>query len=58
MPKDITKQHGVNYKLALAKSVCQRLNNKGVCRLPLRRLNSVLRQLLTFNIPEGVRGGE
>ena len=37
----------VNYKLALA---------KGICRLPLRRLNPVLR-LLTFNTPEGVQGG-
>ena len=48
----------VNYKLALAKSVCQQLNNKGVCHLLLRRLNSVLQQLLTFNTPEGVQGGE
>ena len=50
MPKDITKQHGVNYKLALAKSICQPLtNSKGICLLPLQKLNSVLLQLLTFN---------
>ena len=50
MPKDITKQHGVNYKLALAKSVCQPLNNsEGICLLPLQRLSPALLQLLTFN---------
>ena len=32
----------VNYKLALA---------KGICHLPLWRLNPVLQQLLTFNMP-------
>ena len=50
MPKDITKQHGVNYKLALAKSIYQPLTNgKGICLLPLQRLNPVLLRLLTFN---------
>ena len=50
MPKDIIKQHGVNYKLALAKSLFQPLNNsEGICLLPLQRLNPVLLQLLTFN---------
>ena len=60
MPKDITKQHGVNYKMVLAKSICQPLtNSKGICLLPLQKLNSVLLQLLTFNIPlRGVQGGE
>ena len=60
MPKDITKQHGVNYKMALAKSICQPLtNSKGICLLPLQKLNPVLLQLLTFNIPlRGVQGGE
>ena len=54
MPKDITKQHGVNYKLALAKSICQTLTNgKGICLLPLQRLKPVLLQLLTFNIRWG-----
>ena len=32
----------VNYKLALA---------KGICHLPVWRLNPVLQQLLTFNKP-------
>ena len=42
----------VNYKLALAESICQSLNNsKSICHLPLRRLNPVLLQLLTFDIP-------
>ena len=37
--------HLVSYKLALANSICQRLNsNKGICHLP------VLLQLLTFEI--------
>ena len=50
MPKDITKPHGVNYKLALAKSVCQPLNSsEGICLLPLQTLSPVLLQLLTFN---------
>ena len=49
MPKDITNQHVVNYKLALAKSICQQLNNsEGICLLPLQRLNPMLLQLLTF----------
>ena len=39
----------VNYKLALVKSICQLLNNKGICHLPLGRLNPVLLQLLTFS---------
>ena len=42
----------VNYKLALAKSVCQRLKNKGVCHLPLQRLNPGLLQLPTFKYRE------
>ena len=39
----------VNYKLALAKSICQGLNNnnnKAICHLPLWRMNPVLLQLL------------
>ena len=57
MPKDITTQHGVNYKLALAKSICQPLtNSKGICLLPLQKLNSVLLQLLTVDTPEGKSG--
>ena len=43
----------VNYKLALAKSIYQGLNNnnnnRGICHLPLWRMNLVLPQLLTFN---------
>ena len=40
----------VNYKLTLAKSICQWLNNnKGICHRPLWRLNPVLLQLPTFN---------
>ena len=43
----------VNYKLALAKSICQWLkNNKGVCHLPLQRLNPALLQLPTFKYRE------
>ena len=34
-------QEGVNYRLAPA---------KGICHLPLRRLNPVLLQLLTFHM--------
>lgn len=34
-----------NYKLALVKSICQRLNSKGIHHLP------VLLQLLTFDVP-------
>ena len=42
----------VNYKLALAKRICQGLNNnKSICHLPLWRLNPVLLQLLTLNNP-------
>ena len=43
----------VNYKLALAKSICQQLNYnyKGVCHLPLWRLNPVLLQLFDFQHP-------
>ena len=41
----------VNYKLALAKSICQRLGrNKDICYL------LVLLQLLTFELPEGSSG--
>jgi len=44
----------VNYKLVLAKSICQGLNNnKGICHLPLQRRNPVLLQVLTFNTPCG-----
>jgi len=39
-PKELL---AVNCKLALA---------KGICHLPLQRLNPVLLQLLTFNTPE------
>ena len=40
----------VNHKSALAKSICQRLNNNnGICHVPLQRLNPVLLQLRTFN---------
>ena len=50
MPKDITKQRGVNYKLALAKSVCQPPNSsEGSCLLPLQTLSPALLQLLTFS---------
>lgn len=49
----------VNYKLALAKSICQRLNNsyQDICHLPLQRLKPVPLQLLTFNKhpPRGFR---
>ena len=42
----------VNYKLALAESIYQSLNNsKSICHLPLRRLNPVLLQPLTFDTP-------
>ena len=42
----------VNHKLARAKGICQCLNNnKGICHLPLQGLNSVLLQLLTFDMP-------
>ena len=42
----------VNYKLVPAKSVCQRLNsNKAICHLTLWWLDTVLRQLLTFDTP-------
>ena len=57
----ITRWHlHVKYKLALAKSICQQLNNhhKGVCPLPLRRLNHVLLKLPTFSTPWGEFGGE
>ena len=41
-----------NYRLALAKNSCQRLNNSaGTCHVPLQRLNPVPRQLLTFSPP-------
>ena len=45
----------VKYKLALAKSMCQQLNSnhKGVCHLPLWRLNPMLLKLPTFNTPWG-----
>lgn len=38
----------VNYQLALAKSLCQQLNNNNnsICHLPLRRLKPVLLLLL------------
>ena len=40
----------VNYKLALAKNICQQLNdNEGICHLPLWWLNTVLPQMPTFN---------
>ena len=41
----------VNYNLTLAKRICQQRNNnnKGICHLPLRRLNPVLLQLKAFN---------
>ena len=45
--------HSANYKLALAKSICQRLNNKGIFHPPLQRLNPLLLQLPTFNSPWG-----
>ena len=49
MPKNITNQHVVSYKLARTKSICQQLNNrKVICLLPLQRLNPMLLQLLTF----------
>ena len=38
-------------QMTLAKSICQGQNNKGICHLPLQRLNAVLLQLQTFNIP-------
>ena len=41
----------VNYKLALANSICQQLNNKGICYLP------VLLQLL-WHSQKGIQGGE
>ena len=53
--EDLEKKYpGVNYKLALNESICQWLNNsKGVCHLPLWRLNSVPLQLPHFNTPWG-----
>ena len=40
----------VNYKLALAKNICQQLNdNEATCHLPLWWLNPVLEQMPTFN---------
>ena len=50
----------VKYKLALAKSICQQLNNdhKGVCPLPLWRLNPMLLKLPTFSTPWGEFRGE
>ena len=45
-----------NYKLALAKSICQQLNNnKGTGHLPLWRLNPIILQFLTFNNPREFR---
>ena len=39
-----------NYKLGLAQSISQSLNNKkSICHLPLWRLNPVLLQQLNFN---------
>ena len=35
---------------------CQRLNNKGICHLPVQRLNPMLLQLLTFNNSWGSSG--
>ena len=43
---------GVSYILALAKNICQQLNNKGLCHLPLQRLTPVLLWLLTFSTTE------
>ena len=40
---------GINYKFAPA---------RGICCPPLQGLNHVLLQLLTFNTPKGVQGGE
>lgn len=39
----------VNYKWTLATSICQRLNDnkKGICHLPVQRLNPMLLQLPT-----------
>ena len=34
----------------------QGLNNKGICHLPLRRLNPLLLPLLTFSNPQGSSG--
>ena len=49
--------HVANYKLGLAQSICQSLNNKkSICHLPLRRLNPVLLRQLTFDTPEGSSG--
>ena len=46
----------VSYKLALAKSIFQWLdNNKSIYHLPLWRLNPKLLQLLIFNTPKGVQ---
>ena len=36
---------------------CQWLNNKGICHLPLWRMNPMLPWLLTSTIPEGIPGG-
>ena len=38
-------------QMTLPKSICQGQSNKGICHLPLQRLNAVLLQLQTFNIP-------
>ena len=43
----------VNYKSRLARSICQQLNdNEDICPLP------VLLQLLTFDTPCAIQGGE
>ena len=38
---------------SLTQEPCQQMNNKGICHLPLLRLNPMLLQLLTFNKPWG-----
>ena len=52
----LTLKASINYKLALAKSVCQWLNNNRTCHLPLWRLSPVLLQLLTLNALWGHSG--
>ena len=43
-------------QIGIYQEYCQWLNNKGICHLPLWRLNLMLLYLLTFNNPWGYSG--
>ena len=59
MPKDITKQHGVNYKLALAKSICQTLTNSKGMSSASAETEACAAAAADFQHPlRGVQGGE